>query len=191
MVMICSNGLKQTFVIMGLHQFFQPLCDCAHKTFDVNKTLDVHHLLLIGCVVGKNGMSCGLSLQTNHFPTEGLDHEDQLRQKRLGRDHSDQHDQAGEQPKGNGGDEVRQSQDAEADGDGDRGIGHSVSDTPVTGMHDRKVTSLPGEFRTETMDIVNGVVHRDPHADGGDGDGHHIQGQVEPPHDAQHDHDRQ
>ena len=39
---------------------------------------------------------------------------------------------------------------------------------------------------SETIDVVDGIIHRNADADGGDGDGHHVQGNIQPSHETQH-----
>ena len=45
---------------------------------------------------------------------------------------------------------------------------------------------VPPELRIVPHQVVDRVVHGDTDDDGGDGDGHHIQGDIHPAHDAQH-----
>jgi len=65
-------------------------------------------------------------------------------------------------------------------------ISETIGRSLVTGV---KFTPLAAaatlELSVKTERIVNGVVHGNPHADGSDGNGHHIQGNIQPSHSPQ------
>ena len=53
----------------------------------------------------------------------------------------------------------------------------------VNGLY---VTLFVLKLVSETVNIVNRVIDRDSDADGCNGNGHHIQGNIKPPHDSEH-----
>ena len=53
-------------------------------------------------------------------------------------------------------------------------------------MHGGDVVAVFLELGFEPMNIVDGVIHCDAHGDGGHGDGHHIQGDAHPAHQAEY-----
>ena len=57
----------------------------------------------------------------------------------------------------------------------------------MTIEHRLAVIADAGELAPEPVHVMDGVVHADAHRDGGDGDGHYIQRDIQPAHHAQHE----
>ena len=52
-------------------------------------------------------------------------------------------------------------------------------------MKRRHIVGFAGVFLAEAVDVMNAVIHRDADGDGGDGDGHHVQGNIQDAHQSQ------
>ena len=61
-----------------------------------------------------------------------------------------------------------------------------MPDTGMAAVHGLGVVVVHTELMLEPMDIMDGVVHGNTNADGGNSDGHHIQRDGEPSHDTQY-----
>ena len=76
------------------------------------------------------------------------------------------------------------------DYDGDRGVKHGKADATVTAVHGVDIIAIAFYLLAEAIDIMDGVINGNAHADRGNGDGHHVQRNTQPPHGAEHHPDR-
>ena len=116
------------------------------------------------------------------FRSKRFNNDDQLGQQCQRSNQGNQHCQSGQKAEIYARDEIGQDQNRKPDDDRYRGIIHGVADTAVAAMHCLKIISVNGKFIFESVDVMNRVINGDADANRRNGNGHHVQRNVQPAH---------
>jgi len=120
------------------------------------------------------------------FRPERFKNDYQLRQQRQGGTQSNEHGQPRQQTEIYAGNKIGQDQNQKTADNRQRCVIHGAANAAVALMNCLYIAMFELELVFEAVNIVNRIIDRYADADGCNGNGHHIKGNIQPPHNSEH-----